>query len=135
MEQRVQFIRDWLTRRHAVSELCARYGVSRKTGYKWIERYMADGPDGLRDRSHQVQLVHNKTAPHVEQALLALRQRHPSWGAKKLLSVLSQREPRAGAAGALDRVRHPQPQRLGAQKAQAPCGGPPWPSEQPDRVA
>jgi transposase-like protein len=35
MEQRIQFIRDWLTRRHAVSELCVRYGVSRKTGYKW----------------------------------------------------------------------------------------------------
>jgi len=48
MEQRVQFIRDWLTRRHAVSELCARYGVSRKTGCKWIERYMADGRPARR---------------------------------------------------------------------------------------
>jgi putative transposase len=99
MEQRIQFIRDWLTRRHAVSELCVRYGVSRKTGYKWIERYMADGPDGLLDRSHQAQLVHNKTAPQVEQALLALRQRHPSWGAKKLLHVLAQREPALALPG------------------------------------
>jgi transposase InsO family protein len=93
MEQRVQFIRDWLTHRHAVSELCARYGVSRKTGYKWIERYMANGPDGLLERGHQAQVVHNKTSTQVEQALLALRLRHPSWGAKKLLHTLALREP------------------------------------------
>jgi transposase InsO family protein len=93
MEQRVQFIREWLTHKHAVSELCARYGISRKTGYKWIERYVADGPDGLLERAHCAQLVHNKTPVQVEQALLALRQRHPSWGAKKLLHTLSLREP------------------------------------------
>lgn len=93
MEQRVQFIRDWLTRKYAVSELCTRYNVSRKTGYKWIERYMAHGPDGLLDRAHTAHTVHNKTAAPVEQALLALRQRHPNWGAKKLLCVLGKREP------------------------------------------
>lgn len=93
MEPRVQFIRDWLTHRHAVSELCARYGVSRKTGYKWIERYMANGPDGLLERGHQAQVVHNKTSTQVEQALLALRPRHPSWGAKKLLHTLAVRQP------------------------------------------
>jgi putative transposase len=93
MEQRVQFIRDWLTHKHAVSELCLRYGVSRKTGYKWIERYMAQGPDGLLDRAHRAQVVHNKTSLEVEQALLALRLRHPSWGAKKLLHMLGLSQP------------------------------------------
>jgi putative transposase len=93
MEQRVQFIRDWLTHKHCVSELCTSYGVSRKTGYKWIERYMTQGPDGLLDRGHAAQVVHNKTSAQAEQALLALRLRHPSWGAKKLLHTLSLREP------------------------------------------
>jgi transposase InsO family protein len=93
MEQRVQFIRDWLTHKHAVSDLCARYAISRKTGYKWLERYMSHGPDGLLERSHQAQVVHNKTAAEVEQALLALRLCHPSWGAKKLLHTLRLREP------------------------------------------
>jgi len=93
MEQRVQFIRDWLTHKHHVSDLCARYGISRKTGYKWIERYMLRGPDGLLERGHEAQVVHNKTSAEVEQALLALRLRHPSWGAKKLLHTLSLREP------------------------------------------
>ena len=93
MEQRVQFIRDWLTRKHYVSALCERYGVSRKTGYKWIERYMSEGPDGLLARGHEARVVHNRTAPEVEQEILALRLRHPTWGAKKLLHVLGDRQP------------------------------------------
>jgi putative transposase len=93
MDQRAQFIRDWLTHRHSVVDLCARYGVSRKTGYKWIERYLARGPDGLLERSHESHTVHNRTPPEVVQTVLALRQRHPSWGAKKLLHTLSRREP------------------------------------------
>jgi putative transposase len=93
MEQRVQFIRDWLTKRHAVSDLCSRYCVSRKTGYKWIDRYLTQGPDGLLERGHEAQRVHNKTSPQAVEALLALRLRHPSWGAKKLLHTLSLREP------------------------------------------
>ena len=93
MEQRVQFIRDWLTHKYRISDLCTTYGVSRKTGYKWIERYMTHGPDGLLERGHAAQVVHNKTTAQVEQAVLALRLRHPSWGAKKLLHTLRLREP------------------------------------------
>ena len=46
MDTKEQFIRDWLSHRHTVSDLCARYNVSRKTGYKWITRYIEHGPDG-----------------------------------------------------------------------------------------
>ena len=66
MEQRIQFIRDWLRRTHSVSELCALYGISRKSGYKWIDRYMKDGPDWAMDRSHEARVVHNKTPEAVE---------------------------------------------------------------------
>ena len=38
MELSVQFIRDWRSARHTIADLCARYDISRKTGYKWIER-------------------------------------------------------------------------------------------------
>lgn len=93
MEQKVQFIRDWRAHVHSVSELCALYGISRKTGYKWAQRWVEEGPDGLLDRGHEAVLVHNKTPAEVEQALLVLRLRHPSWGAKKLLHVLGEREP------------------------------------------
>jgi transposase len=52
MDARVAFILDWKSGRHKVSDLCAQYGVSRKTGYKLINRFMEEGPDGLWDRSH-----------------------------------------------------------------------------------
>lgn len=94
MEQRVQFIRDWRAARHTLVDLCALYDISRKTGYKWIARYIEEGPDGLLDRPHTARTVHNRTPPEVEQAILALRLRHPSWGPKKLLHKLSQRHPR-----------------------------------------
>ena len=58
MEQRIQFIRDWRAGVHSVSDLCALYGVSRKTGYKWAQRYVEEGPDGLIERSHAAREVH-----------------------------------------------------------------------------
>jgi transposase InsO family protein len=76
-----------------VSDLCALYGISRKTGYKWIERYIEHGPDGLMELSHATHCASNRTAPEVEEALLAMRLRHPSWGAKKLLVKVAQRQP------------------------------------------
>ena len=66
---------------------------------------------------------------------LELRPRHPSWGAKKLLSILEQRHPRWDLPGALDRVRDPQPQRLGAQEAPASRDRPSWPTHEPDARA
>lgn len=99
MEQRIQFIRDWRRGVHTVSDLCALYGVSRKTGYKWARRYVEEGPDGLVERSHAACVVHNRTSPEVEQALLELRRRHPSWGAKKLLLILGERSPQLELPG------------------------------------
>jgi len=99
MEQKVQFIRDWRAGRRTVSELCALYGISRKTGYKWAERYVEEGPDGLLERSHAAREMHNKTPPEVEQALLQMRLRHPSWGAKKLLHTVGVQQPQLQLPG------------------------------------
>jgi transposase InsO family protein len=93
MEQRVQFIRDWLKRTHCVSELCALYGISRKTAYKWIARYMTDGPDWAMDRGHEARVVRNKTAPEVEDALMQMRRLHRTWGARKLLHQVGLQQP------------------------------------------
>src|SRR2546427_6296544 len=51
MAERMRFVTDWERDLYSMVELCERYGVSRKTGYKWLARYEADGPDGLRERS------------------------------------------------------------------------------------
>jgi putative transposase len=51
MEQRLQFVADALSDRYTMSELCARYGVSRRIGYKWVTRFNEEGRRGLEDRS------------------------------------------------------------------------------------
>jgi putative transposase len=51
MEQRARFVLEPLAGRFSISELCYLYGVSRKTGYKWIERYHREGVGGLEERS------------------------------------------------------------------------------------
>ena len=94
MDQRTQFIADYLRQSLTVTELCDLYGVSRKTGYKWIERYLRSGPAGLEERSRRPYGSPNATAEEVVQAILEARRRHPSWGAKKLLTILTRRHPR-----------------------------------------
>lgn len=71
-----------------VSALCARYGISRNTGYKWLRRFGADGEPGLQDRSRRPLHTNNKTADAVEQAVVELRNKHPAWGARKLRTRL-----------------------------------------------
>jgi transposase InsO family protein len=93
MHQRTLFIADHLRGTRSVTELCAEYGISRKTAYKWIERYLRYGPGGLEEHSRRPRRAPNATAPQVVTAVLELRRRHPTWGAKKLLSVLAKRHP------------------------------------------
>ncbi len=94
MDQRTQFIADCLRQSLTVTELCDLYGVSRKTGYKWIDRYLHSGPAGLEERSRRPHSSPNATAGEVVQAIVEARRRHPSWGAKKLLAILTKRHAR-----------------------------------------
>lgn len=93
MDLRTQFIADYLRGLATISELCCEYQISRKTAYKWIQRYDAEGAAGLVDRSRRPHHFPHATADELVQALLAKRQRHPRWGAKKLLKLLSQEQP------------------------------------------
>ena len=92
MDQKTQFIADVLRGGLAIVELCDDYGISRKTGYKWIDRYLKEGPEGLRDRSRRPTDSPNGTPP--EHAIIDARRRHPSWGGKKLLKILHDKRPR-----------------------------------------
>lgn len=83
MEERVRFIAE-LRRAESFAALCRQFGVSRKTGYKWLGRHEEEGHSGLEDRS-RVSLRHpNATAPGSVQRILDLRAAHPGWGARKL---------------------------------------------------
>jgi len=94
MDQRVQFIADYLRDTLSVFELCDLYHISRKTAYKWIDRYLRQGPAGLEERSRKPRHSPNATSPEIVSAYLETRRRHPSWGAKKLLTIVRKQHPR-----------------------------------------
>ena len=79
MDQKTQFIADYLRETFSFTELCARFGVSRETGYKLVERDLEQGPAGLQERSRRPHTSPNQTAAHIVEALLELRRRHPRW--------------------------------------------------------
>ena len=70
------------------AEACRRFGISRPTGYTWWHRYQAEGWAGLQDRSRRPQHSPHRTPAAVEQAVLALRDAHPTWGGRKIRRVL-----------------------------------------------
>jgi transposase len=94
MDQPTQFMADYLREVLSITELCAMYGITRKTGYKWIDRYLRQGPSGLEERSRRPQRSPNQTSDEIVAALLEARRHHPSWGGKKLLALLHKRQPR-----------------------------------------
>lgn len=61
----------------SMTELCRRFGISRKTGYKWLGRYREGGLEALEDRSRAPKTIPHQTPEPVEKALVALRQKHP----------------------------------------------------------
>src|SRR5438094_10671961 len=93
MEQRLEFVREYATGLFTMTELAGQYGVSRKTGYKWLEQYEAEGVLGLRDRSRRPHHSPQATDPEVVDALVALRRRHSLSGAIKLPVVVALRRP------------------------------------------
>lgn len=93
MDQRVQFIADSQRAVFDISELARRYGISRKTAYKWLDRYEAGGPAGLTDRSRRPQRNPHAVSAEIVTALLDLRRHHPTWGAKKLLKMAATQHP------------------------------------------
>jgi transposase InsO family protein len=93
MCQRAEFVALHRSGLFSVSELCRRFGISRKTGYKWLERFQERGPEGLQDKSHAPRSCPHKTAPEIEQLLLGVRRDHPRWGPKKLLAYAQRRHP------------------------------------------
>jgi len=94
MQQRVFFITDYLRQTMSLSGLCAQYGVSRKTGYKWIERYRSTGLTGLTEPSCRPLRSPGKTPYRIEQSIIELRQQFMDPpGAKKIHTLLARHYP------------------------------------------
>ena len=84
MEQREKFVRDWREGAWDMSALCKAYGISRKTGYKWLERCDVGGWVNLVDESRAHHWHPRTTAAEVEAGIIEMRQRYPFWGPRKL---------------------------------------------------
>ena len=93
MEERMRFISDWLKEEFSMAQLCRDYGISRKTGYKWVARYGDYGMGGLEDRPRAHRGHPFCVAPKIEQAIVDARDAYPHWGPRKLAVWLRRHEP------------------------------------------
>ena len=89
---RHHFAQDLVSGQWTMTELCARYGISRNTGYKWRERFLALGVAGLAEHSRAPLSSPNETAAEIIAAVLAEHTRY-GWGARKILKRLQTLQP------------------------------------------
>ena len=114
VDERLMLVTDAQSDRFTMAEVCARYGVSRRVGYKWVHRYAEGGRRGLADRSRAPHHSPRAIAPEVAELLCALRTAHPHWGARKLLRILRTRPAGHALADREHGGRSPRAPRLGA---------------------
>lgn len=91
MDEKLLFIADYLRKVSNFSGLCLQYGISRKTGYKWVERYDTGGLEALAEQSRRRHTQLERTPYAVEQLILQLRQARDIPGPKKIRAQLESR--------------------------------------------
>jgi len=96
IDERISFVAACLEDDETMSAVCAAYGISRRTGYKWLKRYREHGPSGLLDLP-RTPLHHGRaTSLDVVERIVAVKEAHPLWGPKKIAAVLRRGEPERG---------------------------------------
>lgn len=93
VERRLRFVLAAETGEEPISGLCEAFGISRKTGYKWIDRYRAEGPAGLADRSSAPRRHGRATPEEVAEKIVLLRRARPMWGPRKIIAKLKKEHP------------------------------------------
>lgn len=86
---REEFIRRSMEADRNMSALCEEFGISRKTGYKWIKRHLDEGC--LEDRNRRPLRINSKTADWVEKLIIETRHERPRWGAQKIQIYLGRK--------------------------------------------
>jgi transposase InsO family protein len=93
VDERTRFVIEVQRSLKSFSAICERYGISRPTGYKWLERWQAEGPPGLDDRASRPSSCPWATPPQVVDAILDVRNAHADYGAKKIIWYLERHRP------------------------------------------
>lgn len=88
MSMKIEFVNRASEKGANIAELCREAGISRQTGHKWLRRFRAHGYDGLEEQSRRPKSAPLATAEEIVAAVLALRDVHPRWGARKLVVLL-----------------------------------------------
>lgn len=94
LQVRQRFVQAALGGLQSVAQLCRQYGISRKTGFKWLRRFRTFGGPGLRDRSRRPKHSPQQTRSHWVKTIQQFRDKHSSWGAKKIQAYLRRKHPR-----------------------------------------
>ncbi len=89
VDERLRFISLVNESDETFESLCKQFGISRKTGYRWVDRYEKLGPSGLEERGPVALTFPHATPGSVVTALLELRKEKPTWGPKKLQARLA----------------------------------------------
>ena len=92
MDERVRFI-ERILEGERMTDLCREFGVSRKTGYKFYNRFLAEGMRGLADDSRRALYYPNQTPKEIEELIVEFRKRKSKWGSKKIKKILEWRHP------------------------------------------
>ena len=93
MDEKLRFVFEYERDEETMTALCARFGISRESGYVWLKRYRQSGVAGLLELNRAPRRHPNQAAAAVEQAVLELRQAHMTWGPRKLKRVLERDQP------------------------------------------
>jgi len=93
MDERMRLVAELLRKALPVSTVCACYGISRQTAYKWRRRYTDEGINGLHERSRRPHTMPRAVPAAVREQLLAVRRAHVAWGPRKVLRYLVRRRP------------------------------------------
>jgi putative transposase len=94
MHQRFLFVSEVRNGALTVAQICTLFGISRKTGYKWLARHEEGGRRALADRSRRPHSNVRAVPDAVVARVIALRRQHPTWGPRKLIAWLAAHEPR-----------------------------------------
>jgi transposase InsO family protein len=95
MEQRLKFAIRAFKSEENFTELCRKFGISTKTGYKWRKRFEEHGTAGLVDKPRIAHRIRNRTTIEIQERLIKIKRKHTTWGAKKIQSHYKKKFPNA----------------------------------------
>jgi len=93
VEERLRFVLKAFKSKENFTEQCRKFGISTKTGYKWLKRFEEGGVAGLKDQPTIAKEVRNKTDYKTQKRIIYLKKRYKSWGAKKIHALYMKKYP------------------------------------------